>query len=295
MIGLLALLAFVLLLPSLPSMAQDDSNVASDETSELDLFDEDTEETALGWIRLYTTFGVTYLDADGSYGVRLPDRGYVPIIDLETAGLKDEDASYWLTVNWRSESSRWGAWFGSWRYDVSTTQTWEHDFEIPGEDPIPADIEVSTGLDAQWFIVEATYSFYRSETIDTGIGFGFHMVDLDSSISTLGGLGSNVGEILSERLDVLAPLPNVLGYLHWKFAPQWSLVGRVGWFGLDYDRYSGQMVNSHTMLNYDFNPRWAVGFGYQFVDLDLDVERSDYTQVYNVEFSGPMAYLRLNF
>ena len=34
-------------------------------------------------------------------------------------------------------------------------------------------------------------------------------------------------------LDTLAPLPNLLAYLHWKFTPRWNFVGRVGYFSLD--------------------------------------------------------------
>ncbi len=291
----LILIAYLMLLLTLPVMAQDDKSTSPEEATELDLFDEDTEKTKQGWVQLYATFGATYLDADGSYGVLLPDRGYISIIDFDRAGLDEKDGSHWLTLNWRSENSRWGAWFGSWRYNVHGSLELEEELEIPGKDPIPVGVSVYTKFDAKWYIVEATYSFYRSDTVDTGIGFGLHMVDLDTTISARAGLGEGVGEVISERLDVLAPLPNVLAYLYWKFAPQWSLVGRIGWFGLDYDKYSGQMINSHTMFNYEFSSRWSLGFGYQFVDLDLDVDKTDYTQVYNVEFSGPLAYLRYSF
>jgi hypothetical protein len=284
-----------MLLLTLPVMAQDDNPVTSEDTNELDLFDDDVERTKLGWARFYVSFGATYLDADGRYGVRLPDGDFIPIFDFDRVGLEEQDVSHWLTFNWRSANSRWGAWFGSWRYDVSGQTEWQHDIEIPGKVPIPVGINATSEFDANWYIVEATYSFFRSETVDAGIGFGLHMVDLDTTITAKGGVGEGLGKIISERLDVLAPLPNVLGYLYWKFTPRWSLVGRVGWFGLDYDKYSGQMINSHTLFNYELSSRWVLGFGYQFVDLDLDVEKTRYDQVYNMDFSGPVAYLRVSF
>ena len=70
---------------------------------------------------------------------------------------------------------------------------------------------------------------------------------------------------------------------------------KLGYFSLDYSDYSGQMTNAHAMINYQLSPRWALGAGYQFVDLDLDIEKDDFTQVYDINFSGPMAFLRFSF
>ena len=73
------------------------------------------------------------------------------------------------------------------------------------------------------------------------------------------------------------------------------MVTRFGYFGLSYGDYSGHMTNAHAMVNYQLSPRWALAAGYQFVDLDLEVEKDDFTQVYDINFSGPMAYLRFSF
>ena len=160
---------------------------------------------------------------------------------------------------------------------------------------IPVGASVTSKFDATWYILEATYSFYRSEAIDTGIGFGLHTVDLESTITARIDVGEQELIEESKGLDTLAPLPNALVYLHWKLAPRWSVVGRVGYFGLDYSDYSGQMTNAHIMASYKLSPRWALGAGYQFVDLDLDIEKKDYIQVYDIQFSGPMAFVKFNF
>lgn len=288
-------LVLTLLLFAFPVTAQDSDAAGEEEVPNLDLFDDDAERTKEGWIQFYASLGVTYLDADGRMGIQLPDGDYVPIIDFDRAGLDETDSSYWLTLNWRSANSRWGAWFGSWRYDVTGSRIWEKPVEIPGKGPVPAGAYVQTTFDAKWYILEGTYSFYRSKTIDTGIGIGLHTVDLNTTINARIEVAEASKEVVSERLDTLAPLPNVLAYLHWKFAPNWSFVGRYGWFGLDYKDYSGQMTNAHAMVNYEFSPRWALGMGYQFVNLDLEVDKTKYVQDYDIQFSGPMAYLRFHF
>lgn len=280
--------------PEASAPAQADEADGTDDVSTLDLFDEDAELTKKGWLQFYVSGGFTYLDGDGKFSVRLPDGNDVTIIDFDRAGLKETDSSYWLTLNWRSRNSRWGAWFGSWQYDVVGSRVWQDSLPIGGQE-IPVGASVTSAFDAQWYILEATYSFYRSESVDTGIGIGIHTVDLDTQITATIEIGDQEAKLVSNQLDTLAPLPNVLVYLHWKFAPRWSMVTRFGYFGLDYGDYSGQMTNAHAMVNYQLSPRWALAAGYQFVDLELEVEKDDFTQVYDINFSGPMAYLRFSF
>jgi len=286
---------FMLMLFAWPVLAQNDEDNNTDPVPGLDLFDEDVEDTREGWPQLSVSVGFMYLDADGIFSARLPNGNTVTIIDFDRAGLKESDSSYWLSVNWRSPNSRWGAWFGAWRYDVDGSSIWEDRLELPDGNEIPVGASVISEFDAQWYILEATYSFYRSETVDTGIGLGIHAVDLDTTITAHFQIGDREAEAISENLDILAPLPNVLAYISWEFAPRWILNARVGYFSLDYDKYSGDIINAHCMVYYSFSPRWALGVGYQFVELDLAVDQTDFVHIYDIDFAGPMAYARFRF
>jgi len=285
----------LLLVLSVPGLAQTVDEEGTDPVPGLDLFDEDVESTRKGWSQLHMSAGFMYLDADGSFSARLPDGNTVTIFDFDRAGLEETDSSYWLSVNWRSARSRWGMWFGSWRYDVVGSRVWDDGLELPEGGEIPVGASVVSDFDAQWFILEATYSFYRSETVDTGIGFGVHTVDLDTSLTATIRVGDRDTELVTGSLDTLAPLQNVLAYVSWKFKPKWMLIARLGYFTLDYDKYSGDMTNAHAMVSYSISPRWGLGASYQFVDLDLDVEQPDYTEVYDIDFAGPMVFARFRF
>lgn len=294
LVALLSLYSSGILAQSTAPTNPADEGESKEDVSTLDLFDEDTELTRSGWPQFYIAAGFMYLDGDGRFTVRLPEVGEIPILDFDRAGLKESDSSYWLSINWRSAHSRWGAWFGSWRYDVTGSREWRNSLPIDDTE-IPIGASVTSDFDATWYILEATYSFYRSETIDLGIGFGVHTVDLDTRIIAEFELGEQESKVSSNRLDTLAPLPNALAYWHWKLTPRWNLIGRVGYFGLDYGDYSGQMTNAHAIVNFQLSWRWTLGLGYQFVNLDLDVEKKNYTQVYDIDFSGPMMFARFNF
>ncbi len=284
-------LLLVFLIMPLAATAQTDDDSDAD-PNELDLFDNDREVTPLGWSRLYLSAGVMRLSADGRFQIGIDDGPTIPVINLDRLGVDSDDNSYWLSLKWRSRSSRWGAWFAAWEYSASGQRVWQTSLPILD---IPVGASLETEMTATWYIAEATYSFVRTKTVDFGAGFGFHIVDLDTSLRGRVVLGEREGEVISESLSTLAPLPNLLGHVHWKMAPDWQFIARAGWFGLNYDEYDGQMTNLHAILRWNFARRWGVDLGYQFVNLDLDIDEDGYTEIYDVDFDGPMLSLQFNF
>ncbi len=283
------------LLLAVPGLAQDSGDAGETQPEPVDLFDDDVELDEDGWPTLYIGLGITYLDADGVFAARVPGQTPVTIIDFDRAGLDETDASYWVSMNWRSSTTRWGAWFASWRYDVTGGYLWEEDLELPGRPTVPASAFVNSEFDTTWYILEATYSIWQTERVDAGIGLGLHTVDVATTLEARVDIGEAGAEVVQASLSTLAPLPNVMAYVHWRFHQRWNLLGRLGWFGLDYDEYSGGMTNAHLTLTYDLTPRVGLGAAWHFVELDLDIEKSNYTQVYDIDFEGPMAFLRFNF
>ncbi len=277
-----------------PAMAGDDEDPPADE-SQLDLFDGDVERNTGGWSQFQVSAGLMYLDADGVFRARLPDQDPVTIIDFERVGLRETDFSHWISLTWRSAKSRWGAWFANWRYDVSGSREWEREFGIPGNPTVPAGTSVQTDFVADWYVAEVTYSFVQNPSVDAGIGVGVHVVDLETDLTARIDVGDNRFEVVQGDVDTLAPLPNILGYFYWKPASRWRMVARLGWFGLEYDKYKGRMTNAHYMVSYQVSERFNLGAGYEYVKLDVDIEEKRYTQIYDMDFAGPLAFLRFRF
>ena len=152
-----------------------------EEDKTLNLIDSDVEETTSGWPQLSVSLGYMSLDADGSFDVRGPRGHRVTIIDLDRLGVDDDDGTYWATVKWRSRTSKWGAWFGTWNYTGAGMRTWETELEIGDDLLVPVGAAVATEISTDWYILEATYSFVQNDAWDVGIGLGFHVVDIDAT------------------------------------------------------------------------------------------------------------------
>ena len=293
-------LTFALLLSlSMPlAQAQDPSPAEAPTEGEgerLELFDGDAEKNDEGWPRFALSLGYMWLEADGVYAIRGSGGTEVPIINFDRLGVDDKDGSPWVTLKWRSRSSNWGAWAAYWSFDGAGFRVWEDELDLGDGTLIPVGAGVATEFKTDWYILEATYSFIHNETWDVGIGAGFHVVDIDTTLA----IGAQVGDESRveqvARLDTLAPLPNILGYARWKLSDRWHATARYGWFGLSYDDYDGRMTNLHALLLFDLNDRWAFEAGYQFVKLDVDVNHENYTELFDMDFDGPMALVRFSF
>ena len=262
----------------------------------LDLFDEDVELTEDQWPQFHLRFGMMWLEGDGRISAGLPGGEEIPILDLDALGVDRTDTSYWGSLTWRSRNSRWGAWFGVWAFRSSGERLIGGDIPISESETIPADLRVDTVFDTDWYIGEITYSFFRAENMDVGIGLGVHLVDLETRLTTrLNVDGSEPRERELWSIESLAPLPNILAYAHFRLADRWTVLARVGWFSLNYDKYSGEMLNFHGFVSYELSPRWSLSAGYQFVDLDLDIAEETYTEIYDIRFNGPALVLGFSF
>jgi hypothetical protein len=277
------------------AFAQDPADAGQESDGSLDFFDDDTEVTDDGWSQLTVSLGYMWLEASGQFDVVGPRGDRVTVIDLDRLGVDDKDGSLWATFNWRSRSSNWGAWFGYWGFSGAGFRIWEEELETGDGVIVPVGAAVATEITTDWYILEATYSFVQNDNWDVGVGAGFHVVDIETRLAVGGRIGEEERATTVAKLDTLAPLPNVLGYVHYRWGDRWRVTARYGWFGLSYDEYDGQMTNFHGLLHYSLTDRWALEAGYQFVKLDVDVDEGSYTGLFDMDFDGPMAVVRFNF
>ena len=74
-----------------------------------------------------------------------------------------------------------------------------------------------------------------------------------------------------------------------------ALRGSVGWLGIEYDKYDFELITAQIAAEYWFNDRFALGAGYNFIDLDLDVTNNDYKETFDFRLGGPIIYGSLGF
>ena len=94
---------------------------------------------------------------------------------------------------------------------------------------------------------------------------------------------------------VTAPLP-VLGFRgEYYFSERWRGSASIEWFGLEIDEYDGHLQDSLLGIDYRMTEHFALGLGYNHVEIDVDATDKALRADLIWQYSGVIAYLRSTF
>jgi len=218
------------------------------------------------------------------------DRAKLSLGDL---GVDDTDTSFMLEYRYRF-SEKWLFAVSSYRFETSGTIEAKRDFEYD-DVPFEAGASLDTGLDVDTYMIEALYSVYKTDRAEIMVGGGLHMFDFNASLQASAFVGDQERGGSRASDDILAPLPNLRAQGFYALSPKWGLVMTMGWLSANYEDYDGSFAYIHARTMYRFVQGFSVGVGYQYLDVDLTVDRSHGEAGFDIEFKGPAAYLAYSF
>ena len=96
-------------------------------------------------------------------------------------------------------------------------------------------------------------------------------------------------------LQPLLQAPNLLAYGTYAFTPKLSLDASAAYFSLSYDDYDGSLFRGTVNLEYRFNDHIGAGIGYNYTNMNLDIEDGDDTTEYDLSYTGPVVFLSAGF
>ena len=212
-------------------------------------------------------------------------------------GLTDETEVFWGDINWQF-AERWKFRLNYSSFDATgeQIQTTGGNFEdLEWE----AGARLSTDFEMELYIADITWDFLKTENAHLGVGVGIHAVDLDLGLVLEVGVSvddeSDFVEVGREGTSVLAPLPNLSLTGGYQIGEKVYLHGSLGLFSLEYDKYDGNLFSARAGV--EWRPWEHVGLGaaYQYVEVDLKVDRSNSREFYDFEFYGPILFLSVGF
>jgi hypothetical protein len=235
-------------------------------------------------------FGVSAFRSDNTFKIRAEDReiggGNVDFGD--SVGVDNSNTIANVQLRWKfGRERKWSIWGQYFSNDATGDATLEEDVEFDGINFREGSF-VEAGVKFEVARVFVGRSFVKNEQHDFGVGAGIHNLDLSAFIG---------GEILVEdettgyeRADVGGSqiLPNIGAWYSFSPARMWAIHGRVDWISANIGDYDGTMWN--TNLGVNFQPWRHVGFdlSYQYFNIDLKVDKSDWIGGVDLTYSGPM-------
>lgn len=237
--------------------------------------------------------------------------GYVPAVDtrlrVDRAGgsgtvldleddldFEDRPTFPFALVNLRL-GQRWrieGEYFS---IDRDKTTVIDRTLEI-GDETFEIGATVNSFFDTDVYRLSLGYAFLKRPNAEMGAVLGAHVTTFDLGISAIGS-GGNIDK--AETADTLAPLPTIGLYGSYAFSPRWLMQGRADYFTLDYEEYSGTLLNFNIGLEFQLAKHVGLGAGYRYVDLEFTADKTlgvgsvgdDFSGEFQYRYSGPTLYL----
>ena len=247
--------------------------------------------------RFNIAIGGLNADVDGAFS---STRESLPVdkLTFDDLGMDDSGTVLWGRFAWRFADR--------WRLSASYSRYGASGFESASEDGNFEDIEweigaaLSSDFDLDLVIAEIDWDLIQTERARLGIGFGVHAADLDFSMAAdvrvdVDGGTAGGTEVRSDRADFLAPLPNFSVVGEYALTDSIMVIATAGYFSLSIDKYDGELVSLRGGVEWRPWRRVGFGLGYQYIDIDVTVEGTSKTDVYELDMQGPILFVSLGF
>jgi len=238
-----------------------------------------------------------YLDV----GVFFPTREVALTVDGSVAGSGDDidfDEQLGLKKSVETFSINFGWRFGEkWQlegqyFESSGRRDWvlEEDVEW-GEVTFEQGSSIGGGQNFSVLRVFFARRFGSGDNYEFGVGAGLHWLELGAFIEGNAIISGGGNEFRRETVSAAAPLPNIGAWYNYSFSPKWALTSRIDYLSANIGEYSGSLTNASVGVNYQMFEHVGFGLNYNYFNLDLSVDLSDWRGGIETKYEGPFAYM----
>jgi hypothetical protein len=158
--------------------------------------------------------------------------------------------------------------------------------------PINAGSTVDAFFDLDIYQLAYSYSFLQDERLDLAIQIGAYIMPIDVGLSVAGA----IDEQGSARFT--APLPVVGLRMDVALTPQWFIRTGAQAFYLEYDNFTGSILEFRAAVEYNPWQHVGIGLGFDTLRINVEAEGEDWPGIdlngkVNFNYAGLQLYLRV--
>ena len=135
----------------------------------------------------------------------------------------------------------------------------------------------------------------RGDKHEFGGGLGIHAVRIGGFIEGKASVNGLEGSFERNNVQVTLPLPNVGFWYFWAPDAKWAFTGRVDWFGISIDNYTGNLWGLTPGVNYQAFKNIGFSLEYKYLALKADVDKDAWKGNFGMDFYGPSFKVTANF
>ncbi len=138
-------------------------------------------------------------------------------------------------------------------------------------------------------------SFVKNQQHDLGIGAGLHNLDVSVFIEGDIKIDDESTEFFRGDAENNQPLPNIGVWYNFSPARKWLIRARVDWISADIGDYDGTLWNVNVGVNYQAFRHVGFDLSYQFFELDLKIDKTDWQGEVDMTYDGPVLAVTFNW
>lgn len=205
-------------------------------------------------------------------------------IDLEDdLGLDSEIFSYRIDAQWKM-FPRHTLYFSYFDLSRNSDRRISRTLQI-GDRTFTVGANVSTETDIQIFQATYGFSFILNEKFDVSANIGAYLGNLEFRYSA--------PLIGSETQSFLAPLPVIGLRASYAITPRFFVTAGANVFFVEYDKYSGSMIDASITFDYDLFEHFGIGIGYNHNRINIERDDDDRNMSLDFGYGAIMLYLRV--
>jgi hypothetical protein len=166
-----------------------------------------------------------------------------------------------------------------------------------GDETFPLGATVDARSELTVVQLSYDYAFLRRDNYEIAGGIGVHYVDMDLKLdATVTGQGGQASRSLDAGATTAAPMP-VLGLRGlWRLSDAFYISAQVQYFYLEFDPYSGSLIDLKASVVWQLADHVGVGLGYNDFGFRFDIDdRGDFDGRLRWDYGGAFAFATLMF
>ena len=145
-----------------------------------------------------------------------------------------------------------------------------------------------SSMDWRVLTLTYTYSLFKSERFEGGLGLGIHIIEAQAE-------GGEPGTLNRESASEVGIFPTIAANLAFRISKRWSITARGQQFSASPEDFEGKMADYHADIQYRWRKNFAIGLGYSILETDVQVFDSDQPLMFNLKTTGPELFFRVSF
>jgi len=157
-----------------------------------------------------------------------------------------------------------------------------------GNETFATNDRVTSSLDWRQFALTYTYSVFRNDRFEAGLGVGVHFVQAEAH-------GAVEAKQLRQEVSGSGAFPSIPIDLTWRISRRFAMVVRGQYFHASVSSFEGSIGEFHGDFQYRWKPSFSLGAGYTIMKSSLDVSDANFPGAFRLNVRGPEAFFKVSF